>query len=115
MGQRGPAAGAIVIVARPSEGEHPEPEELTAMTHAIRDEADFTFLLYGTLEAQAIGHWAHAVFLPPEIFAELLKTLVAEWIGAGSAAAADAEGVALAAYRGEEAAARLRMPEAVAS
>ena len=104
-----------MIVARPSEGEHPEPERLTAMTHAIRDEADFTFLLYGTLEAQAIGHWAHAVFLPPEIFGELLKTLVAEWIGAGSAAAADAEGVALAAYRGEEAAARLRMPEAVAS
>jgi hypothetical protein len=54
-------------------------------------------------EAGVIGNWAQGVFLPREIFAELLKSLMAEWEDAGCApsAASTAGAVALAAYRGK--------------
>ena len=76
---------------------------LADRTLADRDEASFTFLLHGASEAGVIGNWAQGVFLPPEIFAELLKSLMAEWQDAGCApsAASTAGAVALAAYRGK--------------
>jgi hypothetical protein len=45
--------------------------------------------------------------------AMLLAWLIGEWLEAGAdqTAATDAEGAALAAYRGEEASARLSVPE----
>ena len=54
------------------------------MTLTDRDEASFTFLLHGTAEAHAIGSWAKAAFLPPEMFHALLQSLIAEWLEAGS-------------------------------
>jgi hypothetical protein len=78
------------------------------MTVPDRVAASFTFLLHGTAEAHAIGSWAKAAFLSPEIFHALLQSLIAEWLDAGSEASATAvaEVVALVAYRGEEASAR---------
>ena len=78
------------------------------MTLIDSDEASFTFLLHGTAEAHAIGGWAKAVFLPPEMFHALLQSLIAEWLEAGSDASATAvaEVAALVAYRGKEASAR---------
>jgi hypothetical protein len=75
------------------------------MTLINRDEASFTFLLHGTAEAHAIGSWARAAFLPPEIFHALLRSLMAEWLeaGSGASAAAVAEVAALVAYCGKEA------------
>ena len=77
------------------------------MTVPDRVEASFTFLLHGTAEAHAIGSWAKAAFLPPEMFNALLQSLIAEWLEAGSdrSAAAVAEVVALVAYCGKEASA----------
>jgi hypothetical protein len=77
------------------------------MTVPDRVEASFTFLLHGTAEAHAIGSWAKAAFLPPEMFNALLQSLIAEWLEAGSdrSAAAVAEVVALVAYSGKEASA----------
>ena len=73
-----------------------------------RDETSFTFLLHGTAEAHAIGSWAKAAFLPPEMFHALLQSLIAEWLEAGSnaSAIAVAEVVALTAYRSNEASSR---------
>jgi hypothetical protein len=78
------------------------------MTLTNRDEASFTFLLHGAAEAHAIGRWAQAAFLPPEMFHALLQSLIAEWREAGSdpSAATAAEVAALVAYRGKEASAR---------
>jgi hypothetical protein len=59
-------------------------------------------------QAHAIGSWAKAAFLPPEMFHALLQSLTAEWLEAGSDASATAvaEALALVAYRGKEASAR---------
>lgn len=70
------------------------------MTHADRDQATFTFPLHGGFDAQVVGKWARAASVPPEFFAELLKSLRIEWMDAGcepSAATAAGE-IALAAY-----------------
>ncbi len=72
-----------------------------------RGETSFTFLLHGTPEAHAIGSWARAAFLPPEMFHALLQSLISEWLEAGSdaSATAAAEVVAFVAYWGREASA----------
>ena len=59
-------------------------------------------------EAHAIGGWAKAVFLPPEMFHALLQSLIGEWLEAGSdaSATAAAEVVALVAYCDKETSAR---------
>ena len=97
-----------MALARLGEAKHPEPEGRNAMTLTDRDEASFTFLLHGTAEAHAIGSWAKAAFLPPEMFHALLQSLIAEWLEAGSDASATAvaEVVALTAYRPKEASTR---------
>jgi hypothetical protein len=50
---------------------------MQAIIPTDRDEASFTFLLHGTAEAHAIGSWAKAAFLPPEMFYALLQSLEA--------------------------------------
>jgi hypothetical protein len=77
------------------------------MPPAIRDESMFPFFRQGTLEASTIGSWARVAFLPPDMFQALLSSLIGEWLEAGAdpSAAAVAEAVALAAYRGDEASA----------
>jgi hypothetical protein len=65
-------------------------------------------LLHGTAEAQEIGSWAKAAFLPPEMFYAPLQSIIAEWLEGGSDAAATglAEVVASVAYLGKEVSAR---------
>ena len=97
-----------MALARLGEAKHPEPEGCNVMAVNENDEASFTFLLHGTAEAHAIGGWAKAAFLPPEMFHALLQSLIAEWLEAGSDASATAvaEVVALTAYRPKEASTR---------
>jgi hypothetical protein len=78
------------------------------MLAADRGPLQFPFLRQGTPEASTIGGWARAAFLPPETFRALLKSLIGEWLEAGSdpCATTAAEAAALAAYRGEEMPAR---------
>jgi hypothetical protein len=79
--------------------------EMLAMSLVDRDESMFPFFRQGTAEASTIGSWARAAFLPPDTFQALVKSLIGEWLEAGTdpTAAASAGAVALAAYRGEEA------------
>jgi hypothetical protein len=97
-----------MALARLGKAKQPEPEGCHAMPLTETAEASFTFLLHGTAEANAIGRWAQAAFLPPEMFHALLQSLIAEWREAGSdpSVAAAAEVAALVAYRGKEASAR---------
>jgi hypothetical protein len=89
--------------ARLGEAKHSEPEGCNAMAVNDNDESSFTFLLHGTAEAHAIGGWAKAAFLPPEMFHALRQSLIVEWVEAGSdaSAIAVAEVVALTAAKGK--------------
>ena len=63
-----------MALARLDKAKQPEPEGCNAMPLTDTAEASFAFLLNGAAEANAIGSWARAAFLPPETFQALLSS-----------------------------------------